>query len=126
MKSTSCQVDASEGTVMHSHKKKQHIRMFCKTSAPLHCSSITNMQTKKTRKRATGPKKKDFHYFLICIFSVSQEDKNVSLVALSSYHKVSIKIKQIYCSGQPMIIPSSYKKIAIYLLKTQKHLITCS
>lgn len=47
MKSTSCQVDASEGTVIHSHKKKQHIRMFGKTSAPLHCNSTINMQTKK-------------------------------------------------------------------------------
>jgi len=76
MQPTSCQVDASEETAMHSHKKKQHIRMFCKTSAPLHCSSIINMQTKKTRKRATGPKKKDFHYFLTCIFKCPKKTKH--------------------------------------------------
>lgn len=69
---------------MHSHKKKQHIRMFSKTSAPSHCSSTINMQTKE---QATGPKKKDFHYFLMQVLCVSET--HASLVAIYPYHEVS-------------------------------------
>lgn len=52
---------------MHSHKKKQHIRMFGKTSAPLHCNSIINMQTKKWEKGQQTPNPKlpitvDMHF----------------------------------------------------------------
>lgn len=76
MKSTSCQVDASEGTVMHSHKKKQHIRMFGKTSAPLHCSSIINMQTKKWEKGQQNQKSKVSIIILICILKRITKNKN--------------------------------------------------
>lgn len=64
-----------------------------------------NKHAKKTRKRATAPKQKDFHYFLIRIFSVSQKRQTIQSPS-TPYHKVSLKTKQIYCNAQPVLIPS--------------------
>lgn len=41
----------------------------------------------QTKEQATGPKKKDFHYFLMQVLCVSET--HASLVAIYPYHEVS-------------------------------------